>query len=222
MMRYSTLIPAYNAADTIREAILSVVAQSVPPQEIIVVDDGSTDGTGEIASQSDACVRVITQVNQGVGSATTNALRNAAFETVAMLDADDIWLPEKMACQIAYLKANPDCHGVFTYLRTFRSDGLEQGAGRETAGWLRSTLVMRKDQADRVGPVIDMLGDRGDMIDWIGRARSAGLRMDMLSDVLVLRRIRPGSLSYARDAEKDKGYVRVAWLALQRRNRLKP
>jgi hypothetical protein len=55
------------------------------------------------------------------------------------------------------------------------------------------------------------------MIDWLARARHLGFRLDMLGEVHALRRIRPGSLSYGRDAEKDKGYARAAWLALRRR-----
>jgi hypothetical protein len=80
---------------------------------------------------------------------------------------------------------------------------------------------MFTDTARRVGPVIDPPGDRGDMVDWIARARHLELRLDMLPDVLALRRIRPGSMSYERDAERDKGYARVAWLALQRRRAAK-
>lgn len=214
---YSALIPAYNAAGTIGETIASILAQMIKPEEIIVIDDGSTDDTGRIAAACSPLVRVVRQENMGVGAATTRGFEEIKTPLLASVDADDIWLPEKIAIQIAHLEANPDCRGVFTHLRTFRDDGIDQGTGLESPGWSRSTLMMYTDAARGVGPVIDPHGDRGEMVDWIGRARGMGLRMDMLNDVLALRRIRPGSLSYGRDPEKDKGYLQVAWLAMQRR-----
>lgn len=216
-MQYSAVIPAFNAAQTIREAIGSILDQSVPATEIIVVDDGSTDGTADIALACHPRVTVVTQANLGAGAATSAGLKRVASAFFATLDADDLWLPEKMEVQLTHLEANPDCGFVFNHLRTFR-DGQDDGAGGVASpGWSRTTIAGRTSLAWQVGDIVDPPGGRGDMIDWLARARHLGIRMDMLEGVMSLRRIRPGSLAYGRSAEKDKGYAHVARLALQRR-----
>lgn len=214
---YSALIPAYNAARTIGAAIGSVLRQTVPAQEIIVVDDGSTDDTGKIAAACDARVRVIRQDNRGPGAAMTLGMGQVACPIFAALDADDLWLPEKMAAQLAHLTANPDCGLVFGHMRTFRDDDQQEGAGVTSPGWSRITMTARTDLARRIGEIVDPPGGRGEMIDWLARGRHLGIRMDMLETVHALRRVHPGSLSYGRSTDRDRGYARVAWLALQRR-----
>jgi glycosyltransferase involved in cell wall biosynthesis len=218
-MNYSVVIPAYNAAATISEALGSVLKQTKPPAEIFVVNDGSTDETASIAAAFDRRVRVINQENAGPGAASTAGILASSAAVVAMLDADDLWVEDKMAIQLGHLASVPDCHAVFGHVRAFRADGQEFEA---YAGWSRITLAIRRSAALQIGPVIDPEGGRGEMVDWFARARELGLRFDMLDQVLALRRIRPGSLSYGRDDEKDRGYLRVAWLALQRKKALKP
>ena len=213
-MTYTAVIPAFNAADTIEQAIRSILSQTVPAQQIVVVDDGSTDETAELASALSDFVRVIRQQNAGVGSATTTGLNAVATPLVATLDADDLWVPNKIALQIDYLEQNPGCDGVFGHMRTF---GEGEKGGEIGPGWSRTTMLLRTEAAMRVGPVIDPPGARGDMIDWIARAREIGVRLDMIDEVVSLRRIRPGSLSYGRDKARDRGYAKVAWLALQRK-----
>lgn len=213
-MPYTAVIPAFNAAETIEETIRSILSQTVQPDRIIVVNDGSTDATGEVAQGLSTIVHVIDQENAGVGSATTAGLAAVDTPLVATLDADDLWLPHKMSLQIDYLDQRPDCHGVFGLMRTF---GEAEKGGEVGPGWSRTTMLIRSASARQIGPVIDPPGGRGDMIDWIARARELGLKLDMIDEVLSLRRIRPGSLSYGRDSTRDRGYAKVAWLALQRR-----
>ena len=90
-MKISALIPAYNAAAYVAMALESALNQTRPPDEIIVVDDGSTDGTAEIASSYPG--RVIRQVNGGISAARNRCVAEARHELIAWLDADDIWLP---------------------------------------------------------------------------------------------------------------------------------
>jgi glycosyltransferase involved in cell wall biosynthesis len=215
---YSALIPAFDAAATIAAAIESMLRQTMPPDEIVVVDDGSGDATGEIAKACDPRVTVLRQENRGPGAATNLAIEKTKWPIIASLDADDIWLPGKMEAQLRHLSEHPGTHAVFTHLRTFREDGLRAGVDAVSPGWSRTTMVIRREAAAAIGSFIDLPGSgRGEMIDWLARARHLGLRLDMLDEVHALRRIRPGSLSYGRDAEKDKGYARAAWLALRRR-----
>ena len=90
----SAVTPAYNAAEWIRRTVDSALAQSVAPREVIVVDDGSTDGTADVvAAHEDARVRCIRQANAGPAAARNRGIAEATGEWIALLDADDIWLP---------------------------------------------------------------------------------------------------------------------------------
>jgi glycosyltransferase involved in cell wall biosynthesis len=104
----SVVIPAFNSGRFIRRTIDSVLAQSFQDYEIIVVDDGSTDDTGEVVKSYGSKVRYIYQPNAGDGPARNTGIAAAKGEWVAFLDHDDEWLPEKLEKQIKILKENPD------------------------------------------------------------------------------------------------------------------
>ncbi len=112
MIRISVVIPAYNAASCIGRAIDSVLAQTYPAQEIIVVNDGSTDNTAEILKQYQNQIRVIEQSNAGVSVARNTGIQAAAGDWIAFLDADDQWLPDKLRLQSALVMRNPDLSWV--------------------------------------------------------------------------------------------------------------
>lgn len=221
MSGYGVVIPAFNAAATIAETLRSIAAQTVQAETIVVVDDGSTDDTIAVIEALKLPVRLLRQENAGPGSATTRGLAVLSTSFVATLDADDLWLPTKIERQLAHLDRFPATSGVFTHWRTFRDDRPEAPEAASLAGWSRTTMMIRREVAVAVGPIIDPQGGRGDMVDWIARAREAGFVLDMLDDVLALRRIRPGSLSYGRDPARDRGYLEVVRLAMQRRARNK-
>ncbi|CAN7247874.1 glycosyltransferase family 2 protein [Aminobacter sp. LjRoot7] len=216
-MSYSVVIPAWNAARTIAETLRSVAAQSVLPAEIIVVDDGSTDETEAAALQSGISVRYVRQDNAGPGSATTRGFALAMAPFIATVDADDLWLGDKIERQFRRLEEAPQLAAVFTLWRTFRHGEADDSTGKVTPGWSRTTMLVRSDAALAVGPVIDPPGNRGDMVDWLGRAREEGHQLGMIDEVLALRRILPGSMSYGRDPERDRGYLEVARMAMLRR-----
>ncbi len=104
----SAIIPAYNAAATIERAIRSVLAQTRPADEIIVIDDGSRDQTSEVVRTFGNKVRLIQQINSGGATARNTGIKKARFDWIAFLDADDEWLPEKLTRQTALAKRNPD------------------------------------------------------------------------------------------------------------------
>lgn len=107
MPRVSVVIPTYNRRDLVREAIASVTAQSYTDFEVIVVDDGSDDGTAEVVQQF-ARIRYIYQPNHGVSAARNAGVALAQGELLAFLDSDDLWQPRKLECQVALFDQYPD------------------------------------------------------------------------------------------------------------------
>jgi glycosyltransferase involved in cell wall biosynthesis len=109
----SVIMPAYNAARLIAESIQSVIDQDYTHLEVIVVDDGSSDGTPEVAEQFGERVRVLRQKNAGPAAARNRGIAAAKGDFIAFLDADDVWLPGKIAMQVKYLQDHPDVGVVF-------------------------------------------------------------------------------------------------------------
>ncbi len=178
------------------------------------MDDGSTDDTRSIAGQFGKPVCVLRQPNQGPGAAMSLAMRHSQHPFIASVDADDIWLPQKMQRQLQYLQHHANCHGVFCQLELF---GNGVAGGQVQDGWSRSSMVIRRNVFESVGEVTDPPGRRGEMIDWLARARESGFQLALLPKVLARRRVLPGSLSWQRDLEKDRGYLHVARAALLRK-----
>jgi glycosyltransferase involved in cell wall biosynthesis len=219
---YSVVIPAYNAAPTIGQAIASVMAQTIAAQEIIVVDDGSTDATASVVAGISGPITLVSQQNRGPGAATTAGFSRVATPLVATLDADDLWLPAKIARQFASLNEDPGLAGVFTLARLF-ADGEApdpDGRGAVRRLWTRSTLLFRTDAAREVGDLVDLPGYLGEVIDWLARSMDLGHRHGMVEEILVMRRIRAGSLSSGLDADRSRGYLIAVYNAIERRKAL--
>ncbi|MFQ5661243.1 MAG: glycosyltransferase family 2 protein [Gammaproteobacteria bacterium] len=108
MSGISVVIPVYNRATYIQRALKSVLSQTLSVDEIIVVNDGSTDNTAAILAAGHADIRLITQQNQGVSTARNTGIRAAKNEWIAFLDSDDEWLPEKIQKQTEALAENPE------------------------------------------------------------------------------------------------------------------
>ena len=104
----SVIIPTFNRAWSLGRAVDSVLAQTLAPEEIIVVNDGSTDHTAELLADYEGFITVLTQPNAGVSSARNTGIRHSTGEWVALLDSDDEWKPEKLACQADFFQAHPD------------------------------------------------------------------------------------------------------------------
>ena len=107
-MHVSVIISTYNRKHTLKRAIQSVYIQSLPPFEIIVVDDGSNDGTKEWVKQKYPGIKYIYQKNSGVSSARNKGIKIARGDWIALLDSDDEWLPNKLSEQINKIKSNLD------------------------------------------------------------------------------------------------------------------
>src|SRR5262245_58814803 len=108
MRTVSVIIPNYNYGRFLREALDSALNQTLPPLEVIVVDDGSTDESPEILESYGDRIRVIRQKNQGVGIARNTGAEAARGELLAFLDADDYWFPQKLEKQVEKINSDPE------------------------------------------------------------------------------------------------------------------
>lgn len=116
------IIPCYNQAHFLSEAIESVLSQTYPHTEIIVVDDGSTDNTSEIAARY-SCVRCVRQSNQGLAAARNRGLSASKGSHLIFLDADDRLVPDAIEYGLCCLNAHPECAFVAGHVRLIASDG---------------------------------------------------------------------------------------------------
>lgn len=119
----SVVIPCYNQASTLARAIQSALDQTLPPAQVIVVDDGSTDSSKDVAESFGSAVIFKQQENRGPAAARNLGVRNASGEFLGFLDADDWWRPEFLACGSNFLAAHPDCVAVSSGLCLVQSDG---------------------------------------------------------------------------------------------------
>jgi glycosyltransferase involved in cell wall biosynthesis len=187
----SVVIPAYQAKAWVASAIGSVRTQTRLPKEIIVVDDGSTDGTGDIARALGATV--FTHANRGVAAARNTGIANATQPWIALLDADDLWLPEKLAAQWEALSLTGDgiCATDFTYVHR---DGSQSEEARSD-GSVASNRGYRSIRETFVAPNVVHLSR-----DVLSRALPVG--MFLLPSTLLFERriaIEQGELFAERD-----------------------
>ncbi len=203
MPRVSVIIPTYNRRDFAREAIASVCAQTYRDFELIVVDDGSTDGTARIVKEfrqgrADS-IQYIFQTNQGVSAARNHGVVRSSGQLLAFLDSDDVWQPEKLATQIAFFNAQPTaqiCQTQEVWLRR----GLRvnpRNKHRKSGGdiFLRSlelclvspsAVMMQRTLFERMGGFDEQLPACEDYDLWLRIA--ARLPVDLIALPLVIKR----------------------------------
>jgi glycosyltransferase involved in cell wall biosynthesis len=216
----SVICPAWQAAATLAESLASVYAQTLPAGEVVVVDDGSTDKTSDIARTAGATVT--RRANGGTPSALNAGIAETRGDLIAFIDADDLWPTDKLAMQARLLAANPGLAGVLGLQKCFVSPEVPaEVAARyrlsETPepAWLTGALLVRRSVLDSVGQ-FDPRMRAGHAVDWFDRARRLGTVFLVPQQTVLLRRIHPGSLSH-RSALSDAGYALMARKAIQRR-----
>jgi len=128
MPRISVIIPCYNNKPYLRECLDSVLNQTFSDYEVIVVDDGSTDGTGEIIQSYLPRVRYLRQSNQGPAAARNAGIEAASGEYIAFQDADDLWYPEKLEMQLKFMEANPRFAWAYSDMCTFNEKQILQSS----------------------------------------------------------------------------------------------
>jgi glycosyltransferase involved in cell wall biosynthesis len=219
----STVIPVYNGERYLDEAIESVLAQTHRPLEIIVVDDGSTDGSADVAkSFADSQVRYCYQPNSGQGAARNQGVNLASGSFFAFLDADDVWLTDKLALQMAAFENNPELDMVFGYISQFYSPELgahlKEKMGREEEimpGYFAGTMLIKRESFFRVGPFATNWRV-GEFVDWYSKAVEKGLESFILPEMVTRRRIHSANMGI-RERRSQTDYVRILKAALDRR-----
>jgi len=122
----SVIIPVFNAAPYLRESIESVLAQDYPEMELILVDDGSTDGSLEIMRSYGDRIHLIHQDRAGPGAARNRGIRAAHGDYLAFHDADDVWMPGKLDAQVRFMLERPEFHIVFGQFAFWNPDEHKQ------------------------------------------------------------------------------------------------
>ena len=219
----SVVIPAYNAERFLDEAIESVLGQTYAPVETIVVDDGSSDRTAEIARAYDG-VTLIVQENSGPSAARNRGFAASRGEFVAFHDSDDAMAPDKLAVQVGHLIDNPSVGCVLAEQELLIEPGVElpfwvAGSEVELADEPLvhpMTLVVRRAAFERVGGFDESMRAAEDL-DWMLRAAEEQIEIARLSQVLLRRRVRAGSLS--QDAAASRAGLFRAFKARIERHR---
>jgi glycosyltransferase involved in cell wall biosynthesis len=220
--RVSVVIAVFNGDSYLSEAIHSALGQTLAPYEVIVVDDGSTDNTPDVAASFGSAIRYDRQLHKGVSATLNRGIQLARGELLAFLDADDVWLPDKLQKQIAVLQAQPEIDLVFGYSRFFASPDFDENAVRRLRipdqpqpAFIKSAMLIRRASFLRVG-FFDTAWQVGDFVDWYAKSMEAGLKAHLLPDVVYKRRVHACNMTIT-ERSSQGNYVRILKAALDRR-----
>ncbi len=189
----SVIIPCYNRERYLAEAIESVLEQTHPNIELIVIDDGSSDRSGEIAQSYP--LKYHYQTNGGISAARNAGIAVANGEFLAFLDSDDIWVQDKLAKQMAAFDTNPDIEAVFGYAQNFYSPELDENfrnrircPEKPVAAHISSAMLIKRSAFLRVGN-FDTNLNTGIDISWYIWAIEHQLQQITIPDVVYHRRL---------------------------------
>lgn len=210
-MKISTVIPAYNAGDYLVEAISSVLRQTQLPDEILVVDDGSTDETPNILRQFGPPVVCIRQENRGLSAARNRGILEARGDWIALLDADDVWSPRKLEVQRAAIERVPGAVLAYTGHSLLRDGKIVQTIEvpdeetvmhvlRERCPFQPSSVMVRKDAVLGAGGFEESMKSGPEDWDLWFRLLRRGGRFACVSEPLLNYRYVPSGLSQKADA----------------------
>lgn len=206
--RVSVIIPTYNSAAMVQEAIGSVLAQTYADLEVVVMDDGSTDDTESVVRRFGDRVRYFKQENQGVSAARNAGINKSLGDYVAFLDSDDLWLPEKLSAQIPLLEADPTLGLVYCDWSVVSREALLQSSYLKdlpaASGYvfdeliqsgfiLTSGVVLRRGCLDDVGAFDKSLAIAQDYDLWL--RISYRWKIQLVNRCLFTKRSLKGSLS---------------------------
>ncbi|MEX1006428.1 MAG: glycosyltransferase [Acidimicrobiia bacterium] len=200
----SVIVPVHNGERFLPDALDAISGQTHRPIELVVVDDGSTDGSGALAEEfvARAGRGVVHRRSQGgVAAARNQGVALASGPMIAFCDQDDVWHPEKLARQLRYLDAHADV-GVVRVRQEPFFDGVDVAppwllpdhVHGDLGGVLPCSGLFRREVFELVG-VFDETMPGADDTDWLLRARHRGVGIALLPEILMQRRIHSGNLT---------------------------
>ena len=220
----SVVIPVYNCERYLAEAIESVLAQTHPPEDIIVIDDGSTDGSAKVVARFSPKVQYHWQSNAGAGAARNRGVAVARGNFLAFLDADDLWAEDKLARQCVAFASDPTLDIVFGHIQQFYSPELGEEIKQRLKipvevirGLHAGAMLIKREAFLRVGFFKTDL-QLAEFVDWYARATELGLKSFMLPEVVMKRRIHQTNQG-TRYRESRGDYLRVLKASLDRRRK---
>ena len=218
----SVIIPCRNAAPYLAATLASARTQSHPPDEIIVIDDGSTDASAAIAAAVPG-VRLYRQPPLGIGAARNAGLERAGGTLIAFLDADDLWPRDSLQCRLRALAAEPALDGVCGQVEQFLSPELAGQAifavpAQAMLARLAGAMLLRRRVFDRVGR-FDAALTLGETIDLVARIAAAGLLIGAIGEVVLHRRIH-GANTVLTQRAGQRDYLKILKAGLDRRRAL--
>lgn len=218
----SVVIPVYNGAGFLADALDSVFIQDHRRLDVIVVDDGSTDESPVIAAAWAPAIRLIRQANAGAAAARNRGIEAARGDYLAFLDADDCWPAGRLQKLLAALEAPGRPDMAFGHFRQFFCPRIEPEQRRRLScpegsapGYSAGAMLLRLADFCRVGPFEEHL-KLGEFISWFARARDLGLSRALIDDVVLERRIH-GANQTIRHREQYRDYARILKHSLDRR-----
>jgi glycosyltransferase involved in cell wall biosynthesis len=219
----SVIMPSYNHGKYLSHAIESVLQQTYPAQQVIVVDDGSTDNTPEIVKPYLPQITYLHQNNSGISAARNTGIQHAKGKYLAFLDADDKWPIDKLQSQVQALEQDTTLDMVFGLVQQFYCPTISVEAKAKlqcpTAlipGVIASTMLIKTDSFYKVG-LFDQQWNTGEFIAWYIKAKTTGLNEIMLDDILLYRRIHDGHL-HTRSNRNYQHYLHILRAKLHNQN----
>jgi glycosyltransferase involved in cell wall biosynthesis len=210
----SAILAVKDGERYLADAIESILGQSRPPEELIVVDGDSTDRSAEIAGSYDE-VTVIRQSGKGLAQAWNQAIEASSGDLIGFLDSDDLWMPGKQESQSRALEENLELGGVIGRARFELAPGMDPPPGfrpevldRDHMAPMPGTALVRRELFDRVGYFDEDYWLAMD-VDWFARVKDAGYEVGNVDLTVLLKRYHPFNLSHTRPEVYERELVRA-------------
>jgi glycosyltransferase involved in cell wall biosynthesis len=220
----SVILPVWNGENYLKEAVESILAQDYPRLEIVIVDDGSTDGTAPLIRSFGSKVRpLFLPENRGLGASRNAGIRIASGDYFAFLDHDDLWSPAKLSSQLRLLQERPDDPLVFCQAQQFLCPTLSDSERAElivdesaTTAYFAGTLLLSRKRLFEVGLFLEekVLGE---FVDWYLRALEKKVPIALLQEVGLYRRVHRHNMGRQKEHYHRTDYLKILKASLDRR-----
>ena len=222
--RISVIIPSYNSASFLEDAVKNVLQQGIQPLEILIVDDGSSDDTAAVAAKLPGPVHYIYQDNSGPSAARNRGLDQARGNIIAFLDADDLWAEDKTERQLALLQSRPEVdvvQGFVQWMCLVDASSPERNyrpLGEPYASFNLGSALFRRSVFDRIG-YLDATLHHSEDVDWFLRAREQGVSILIQEKIALYYRIHESNISQDK-LKRRASFLQVIKMSLDRRKEL--